>query len=585
MGEEGRHVPHMSPFTVELILTAVHCLLIGRPRAPSSPTAREMPRGVAVASIARLPSSTDDPSGSTADRHAACIIFKILCKIVFFNVFVALFVPISIVFLSGLVYCLRSRQIAGSTTKIAKDPDLRQASAEFLFDTLDEDESGGIEVEEFQQLLVYLGKKRVDKETARKMLHQVKAKSPRQANTTRRQQRQEQQQDTAGTHNRSGGGVEELTREEFIRVVVDGSLETITQTGTQWVAVVELERTKTSYQAAVLVVLLLMHAPISQRFFYYFADDNVQGKRYLRSDYSIEFGGQIWSDFLPVVVVLGVCFVAALPVTIGALLWRARHRFNSPNTKRTLGFLYRPFAAGAEFWELHEVLRKLLLTGVLIYIPANARAAAAVLVCVLAVATLNYVQPHKSRVVFWVAEMAFLLTCFKYLSAIFVVTQGVAEFTGEDNQVLGLLLILIDVSMMLGSVAAVTAIVVLLKRHATQLKEANERNVVVEQKRGKGVSVVPVRGSEGDEEENASLNLEMTPTQVKTWKAPGSGSRGGQRSGGWTSMDHKKIILHAEASKVEEEAAKAHGKAVEAVKKHSKEAHSRLQVRLQKQER
>ena len=29
----------------------------------------EMPRGVAVASVARLPSSTDDPSGSTADRH------------------------------------------------------------------------------------------------------------------------------------------------------------------------------------------------------------------------------------------------------------------------------------------------------------------------------------------------------------------------------------------------------------------------------------------------------------------------------------------------------------------------------------
>ena len=43
--------------------------MFGRPRAPSSPTAREMPRGVAVASIARLPSSTDDPSGSTADRH------------------------------------------------------------------------------------------------------------------------------------------------------------------------------------------------------------------------------------------------------------------------------------------------------------------------------------------------------------------------------------------------------------------------------------------------------------------------------------------------------------------------------------
>jgi len=510
-----------------------------------------------------------------------------------FNVFVALFVPISIVFLSGLMYCLRSRQIAGSTTKIAKDPHLRQTSAEFLFDTLDEDESGGIEVEEFQQLLVYLGKKQIDTETAQKMLHQVKAKSPRQANSTRRQQRQQQQprqeqQQVGGMHNGSGGSFDELTREEFIRVVVDGSLETITQTGTKWVAVVELERTKTSYQAAVLVVLLLMHAPISQRFFYYFADDDVQGKRYLRSDYSIEFGGQIWSEFLPVVLVLGVCFVAALPVTIGALLWRARHRFNSPNTKRKLGFLYRPFAAGAEFWELHEVLRKLLLTGVLIYIPTNARAAAAVLVCVVAVATLNYVQPHKSRVVFWVAEMAFLLTCFKYLSAIFVVTQGVAEFTGENNQILGLLLILIDVSMMLGSVVAVTAIVVLLKRHAKHLKEVDEMNVVVEQNRGKGVSVVPVRESEGDahrtskEQRNVSLDLEMTASQAKAWEAPGSGSRGGQRSGGWTSMDHKKIIVHAQASKVEKEAAKAHDKAVEAVKKQSKAAHNRLQLRLQK---
>ena len=38
-------------------------------REPPARRRREMPRGVAVASIARLPSSTDDPSGSTADRH------------------------------------------------------------------------------------------------------------------------------------------------------------------------------------------------------------------------------------------------------------------------------------------------------------------------------------------------------------------------------------------------------------------------------------------------------------------------------------------------------------------------------------
>jgi hypothetical protein len=211
-------------------------------------------------------------------------------------------------------------------------------------------------------------------------------------------------------------------------------------------------------------------------------------------------------------------------LTIGTLLWRARHRFNSPHTKRKLGFLYRPFAAGAEFWELHEVLRKLLLTGVLIYVPINARAAAAVLVCVVAVATLNYVQPHKSRVVFWVAEMAFLLTCFKYLSAIFVVTQEAGELTGESNQVLGLLLILIDLSMMLGSVVAVGAVSVLLKRHAKHLKDM-EINMAKEKGKGeKSVSVVPISG--GDEEEDGH-QTNMTPSQVKSWGISGGGGRQG----------------------------------------------------------
>jgi hypothetical protein len=47
-------------------------------------------------------------------------------------------------------------------------------------------------------------------------------------------------------------------------------------------------------------------------------------------------------------------------------------------------------------------------------------------------------------------------------------------------------------------------------------------------------------------------------------------------------MNHNKIIVHAQATKVEKEAAKAHDKAVEAVKKQSKAAHNRLQLRLQK---
>lgn len=50
---------------------------------------------------------------------------------------------------------------------------------------------------------------------------------------------------------------------------------------------------------------------------------------------------------------------------------------------------------GGEYWEIHEVLRKMILTGLLVFVPPYSRAAVAILVSVIVVANLNYVKPHK----------------------------------------------------------------------------------------------------------------------------------------------------------------------------------------------
>jgi len=52
--------------------------------------------------------------------------------------------------------------------------------------------------------------------------------------------------------------------------------------------------------------------------------------------------------------------------------------------------LDEPFVRGAEFWQVHDVLMKMVLTGMLIYIPSASRAGIAALLCVVAVANLNY---------------------------------------------------------------------------------------------------------------------------------------------------------------------------------------------------
>ena len=52
--------------------------------------------------------------------------------------------------------------------------------------------------------------------------------------------------------------------------------------------------------------------------------------------------------------------------------------------------LYDPYVRGAEFWQVHDVLMKMVLTGMLIYIPSASRAGIAALLCVVACCNLNY---------------------------------------------------------------------------------------------------------------------------------------------------------------------------------------------------
>jgi Na+-transporting methylmalonyl-CoA/oxaloacetate decarboxylase gamma subunit len=81
----------------------------------------------------------------------------------------------------------------------------------------------------------------------------------------------------------------------------------------------------------------------------------------------------------------------------------------------------------------------------------------ALLVCVVSVMSLNYFRPHKNVVVLCVAQVSFLLTSFKYILAI--VLDDVAE---EEREMLGWVLIVLDVCFVLGSIGCVFAVFYLL---------------------------------------------------------------------------------------------------------------------------
>ena len=102
----------------------------------------------------------------------------------------------------------------------------------------------------------------------------------------------------------------------------------------------------------------------------------------------------------------------------------------------------------AEFWEVHEIIRKTLLTGVIIYLQSRPtmQSSVAILLCMVSCCTLNFYEPHKNRVVFWLAQMSFVITGLKFLSTVILLAAREDEVAS-----IGMLLIVLDVVFFVGS--------------------------------------------------------------------------------------------------------------------------------------
>ena len=248
----------------------------------------------------------------------------------------------------------------------------------------------------------------------------------------------------------------------------------------------------TSFMSATVQMLLLVHAPSSQKAFYYFSTQQLGDKLLLRRDLSIEYGSRNWLEFLPVVLILLLGFTLMLPIVLGTVLFRRRKDLHAPKTIRIIGFLYARFQKGAEGWDVHESFRRLILTGMLIYFPPTLRAGIAVIVCTFAISTLHHYRPHKNTLLFRVAQLSFFLTTVKYL-----ITMLGAPGTSSDNLVsvdqLGIVLIVMDLSVMSGTVACIILMICVVTGRGVQNKEQDVKVGVKGASRNakKSVQVVP----------------------------------------------------------------------------------------------
>ena len=136
---------------------------------------------------------------------------------------------------------------------------------------------------------------------------------------------------------------------------------------------------------SILVQLfLLFHAPVSAKAFYYFDCHRLgDAKSLLRKDYSLECYGDRYNEYLPFAWILLLGFALLVPFSLSGFLFYHRNELHTPITRAKIGFLYKRFHVGSEFWEIHELVRKMILTGLLIYLPPSVRPPSAIVVSLI----------------------------------------------------------------------------------------------------------------------------------------------------------------------------------------------------------
>ena len=255
-------------------------------------------------------------------------------------------------------------------------------------------------------------------------------------------------------------------------------------------------------------LLLLSHTPVSRKVFQYFDCNDIAGKYLLRADYDIECDSNYYWQFSLAVGFVLINFTIALPGVISYYLIRHRNELYSTSVSQTIGWLYDPFVRGAEFWQVHDVLMKMILTGMLIYIPSTSRAGIAVLVCIVACCNLNYFEPHKNKVLFWLTQISFATTASKYVVALLLSVNNSMESTDAENekeqQIIGTLLIVLDAFFLVSSVFAIFGSICVLRNRLNKIREndsiRNDIQSIVSATRAlahDNTHVVPIRSSSG----------------------------------------------------------------------------------------
>jgi hypothetical protein len=170
-----------------------------------------------------------------------------------------------------------------------------------------------------------------------------------------------------------------------------------------------LQRAVAKHTTALLVFTFLIFPTVSTVVFQTFTPDYLDGtdQCWLRADYSVSCSTDEYKAFRAYAAVMILVYPIGIPALYACLLWRHRADIHAYITTaapdsdaaslQTTRFLWATYKPKAYWWELVECLRRLLMTGFLVFIlpGTGGQSAVACVFAVLSMVTYGIVQPLK----------------------------------------------------------------------------------------------------------------------------------------------------------------------------------------------
>ena len=234
---------------------------------------------------------------------------------------------------------------------------------------------------------------------------------------------------------------------------------------------IALQTVRQKHASVALLIIFFVYSNVSSVVFQTFSCDSLDdGKSYLRADYSIECYNKKHAAYKIYASVMIFVYPIGIPALFAGLLFRNRQVLQDENSSKedllakSTENLWKPYKPSRFYYEVIECIRRIMLTGVVVFIYPDSAAQVAITLAMAFVffITAEILAPYESQWDTWISRAGHaLIATSMYLALLLKV--DVSDEESDSQKTFEIILVAAHACMVVAVAAEAVAMVCALR--------------------------------------------------------------------------------------------------------------------------